>query len=167
MTRSFNSFGALAVHLVERAVAVPLALEEGLHKVAKKIERTAKDEIGHYQSAVGPFQGWDDLADSTEERKAALGYPADAPLLAAGAMQESITHEVRGLEAAIGSTDQNLLYQEMGTTKIPPRPVLGPAAFHNRGAIELLMGAAAVSGLIGGDAIHAALGYDMAPGGKE
>jgi HK97 gp10 family phage protein len=157
MTRHFESLGAFAVHLLALQIEVAEALHHGLEKVATKIEKTAKAEIGHYQDAVGAFPAWAELADSTEERKAQMGYPAGAPLLATGEMKDSIGHEVEGLEAVIGSTDDKMVWHEFGTSKMPPRPVMGPAAIHNKANIEKLVGA----GLIGGDQIHAALGYDF------
>jgi phage gpG-like protein len=159
--KSFSSLGAFALHLVEAEVAIAEELHHGLERIAKLIEKTAKAEIGHYQEATGPFPGWPSLADSTEDRKAAMGYPADAPLLASGEMQESISHQVEGFEALIGSPDEKLVFHEFGTSKMDARPVLGPAAFTNKAAIEKLIGAAVVAGLIGSDQIHPALGYDF------
>lgn len=163
--KHFESLGEFALHLVETEVAIVEMLHVGLERVAARIEKTAKSEIGHYQDQTGPFPGWPQLADSTEDRKAALGYPADAPLYATGEMQASIGHEVHGLEAVIGSADEKLVWHEFGTAKMPARPVLGPAAFTNKKAIEMLVGAALVSGLIGQDKIHEALGYDFATKG--
>ncbi|WP_223253600.1 HK97-gp10 family putative phage morphogenesis protein [Chromobacterium amazonense] len=136
-------------------------LQHGLERCAKRIEKTAKEEIGHYQAAAGPFPAWEQLADSTDQEKARLGYPVDAPLLASGTMRdESFKHEVAGLEAIVGSTDKKMVYHEFGTSKMPPRPVFGPALFKNRAFIEKTIGRAAMSGLIGGDRIHPSLGYD-------
>lgn len=162
--RSFDSFGAFAVHLLEREVATVVALQAGLHHVAKAIETSAKAEIGQYQQTVGPFNAWDSLAESTEAEKARLGYEPDAPLLRTGGLRDSITHEVDGLEAAIGSDDDVMVYHEFGTPKMPPRPVLGPAAIHNKQRIEKIVGAALVTGLVGGDMIHPGLGYDFKAG---
>ncbi|MEB0133574.1 HK97-gp10 family putative phage morphogenesis protein [Pseudomonas sp. CCI2.4] len=156
----FHSLQSLALHMATAAVAEIAALEHGLEKCAKKIEETAKAEIGHYQSAAGPFAAWADLADSTEERKSKMGYPADAPLEATGQMRDSISHKVHGLEAVIGSTDQKMVYHEFGTPKMPARPVMGPAIFTNKEYIRRTIGHAAISGIIGGYAIHASLGYD-------
>lgn len=155
------SLAEFAVKLVELQAAELIALNEGLERVAKLVEKTAKDEIGHYQDAVGPFQDWAPLAESTEAHKAAMGYPADAPLLATGEMRDSIEHQTHGLEAEIGSNNDKMVYHEFGTTKMPPRPVLGPAAFRNKEKIERLIGHAAVTGLIGDSVIHPSLRYDF------
>ena len=156
----FKDLGSLALHMAGQEAALLASLHAGLEKCAKKIEKTAKAEIGHYQKGVGPFAAWADLADSTEEHKAKMGYPADAPLLASGAMQSSITHNTSVLEAVIGSTDPKMAYHEFGTPKMPARPVMGPALLTNKEFIRRTLGHATVTGLIGGHAIHASLSYD-------
>lgn len=161
----FKSLGDLALHLATLHAAQVHELQHGLERCAVKIEETAKQEIGHYQTAAGPFPAWAELADSTEQDKASKGYPVDAPLLRTGEMRDSITHEVDGLEAVIGAKDTDagrlLVYHEFGTNKMPPRPVLGPAAFRNKDFVLKVIGQAAVSGLLGGSRIHQVLGYDM------
>jgi hypothetical protein len=37
-----------------------------------------------------------------------------------------------------------MVYQELGTDRIPPRPVLGPAAYKNKDKIERILGEAVV-----------------------
>ena len=159
--KEFESLAEFATHLVELQAAEALALHKGLDRVAALIQGTAKGEIGHYQEASGPFPEWADLAESTEAEKARLGYPSDAPLLRTGGLRDSIERETEGFEAIIGSTDPVMEYQEFGTPNIPPRPVIGPAAFNNQHKIEEIVVAAAVSGLVGTDVIHPSLGYDL------
>lgn len=162
MKNEFQSLGEFATHLLMLQAAVVVELNRGLDHVAKAIEDTAKSEIGEYQPAVGPFQDWAPLAESTEAEKARLGYPADAPLLREGDLRNSIERDVQGLEAVVGSKSDIAVYQEFGTAKIPPRPVIGPAAFRNGKKIQKILGAATVSGLLGGGVrIHRLLGYDM------
>jgi phage gpG-like protein len=157
----FNSMAKLGLHLVAQEALLLKSLHEGLEKCAVRIEATAKAEIGHYQAAAGPFAAWADLADSTEERKAKMGYPADAPLEASGEMRDSITHTTSMLESVIGSTDPKMYYHEFGTPKMPARAVMGPAVFRNKEYVRRTLGLATVSGLIGGKGIHASLGYDI------
>ncbi|RVD77001.1 hypothetical protein [Pseudomonas koreensis] len=156
----FKDLGSLALHMATAEVALLASLEAGLEKCAVKIQKTAEAEIGHYQSGIGPFPSWADLAESTETQKAKMGYPADAPLEATGEMGRSFSHFTHGLEAVIGSTDKKMVYHEFGTLKMPARPVLGPAVLRNREYIRRVLGAATVGGLIGGIGIHKALGYD-------
>lgn len=161
MTMTFDSFGAMAVHLTARYEATKSILERGLERVAVRIEKTAQSEFGRYQPARGPFPAWEQLAESTQEQREHLGFTPNDPLFREGQLQASIQHEVHDLEAVIGSGDEVMAYQEFGTSRMPPRPVLGPAAFRNKAAIERILGAAAVSAIIGGDQVHPALGYDF------
>lgn len=159
--KEFSSFGQLAVRFAELQLAEFTALHHGLKKAAELVEKTAQDEIGNYQPAVGPFPAWAPLAESTKEDRVRLGYTPDDPLLRSGELRDSISHQVLGLEAAIGSTSDIMVYQEFGTATIPPRPVLGPAAVHNLEKIHKIIGVAAVSGILGGERISGALGYDF------
>lgn len=159
----FKNLGSLALHLAGQEVALLASLHAGLEKCAVKVQKTAEEEIGHYQSGIGPFPAWADLADSTEEQKAKMGYPSDAPLEASGAMGRSFSHSTSPLETVIGSTDEKMVYHEFGTLKMPARPVLGPAILRNKEYIRRVLGMATVSGLIGGSAIHASLGYNSTP----
>jgi phage gpG-like protein len=159
MSGEFKTFGAFAAHLITRQLATHEMLHLGLRHIAHKIEETAKEEIGVYQPEVGPFPAWPQLADATVEDRIAQGYSANEPLLREGSLRSSISHEVKGLEAVIGSTSDIAVYQELGTEKIPPRPFLGPAAFRNKDVIEKTVGAAAVAGIAGGRPIDEARRY--------
>jgi phage gpG-like protein len=162
--REFDSFGAFALHLLEREVATVVALHADLKMVAHKIEETAKEEIGHYQPEVGPFPAWAPLAESTVADRVAQGYSPDEPLLRTGDLRDSISSEVEGLEAAIGSTSDVALYQELGTSRIPPRPLLGPAAIRNERLMLTSLGAVMVNGIAGAKLLPEALGYEFATG---
>jgi phage gpG-like protein len=157
----FDSMADLAHHLMQETVGGLTQVKKGLEAAAVLLEETAKEEIGHYQEAIGPFDSWAPLAESTEARKAAKGYPPDSPLLATGAMRDSITHETESWEATVGSTDPKMVYHEFGTARIPPRPVLGTALYKKLAKVQKLIGNAAVSGFVGGDPIHPSLGYDV------
>ena len=170
MVRHMRDLGEMAAALALAGPEMALHLHHGLERVAKVIEATAKAEIGHYQDAVGPFPGWPELAESTKDDRVRKGYTENDPLLRSGELLESIGHQVDGLEAQVGSTSELMVFHEFGTQRMPARPVLGPAAFRNKETIHLLLGAAAVSGLLGpvGVAgpvlparIHADLGYDF------
>jgi HK97 gp10 family phage protein len=157
----FSSMAHFADHLLTAAVKEVLVLHEGLEKCAALIEKTAKAELGTYQPQTGPFQDWAELTDATKTDRVQQGYTENDPLLRSGELRDSISHETGGLEAVIGSTSPVMAIQEFGTSTIPPRPVLGPAAFRNKEKIQRILGAAALSGLFSGTAIHPSLGYDM------
>jgi len=161
VTKHLPSLAAMALEVVALEAGMVPILHRGLEKIAGKIERTAKSEIGSYQPAVGPFDAWPELAESTEEDKAKQGYPAGAPLLRDGDLRDSYEHQTEGLVALIGSDDDVAVFHEFGTSKMPARPVLGPAAFRNKDVIQKLVGAALVAGIVGEDQVHAALGYDF------
>lgn len=150
ITKSFDSLTSFVMHLAAAEVAVHLAEHRALDQAARLIEREAKAEIGHYQPEVGPFPAWAPLADSTEKQKENAGYPANAPLLATGEMRDSIRREVAGNEAVVGSDEEKMVWHELGTSKMPARPVLGPAAFKNQEAIGKLIGAHVVSAILHG-----------------
>jgi hypothetical protein len=159
--KTFGSMGALAEHLVTRIPAIAASLERGLEQALVKIENTAKAEFGSYQPAVGPFPEWPELAEATKDDRVQQGFSENDPLLRSGAQRDSIEHERQGLEGVVGSTDAKMVFSEFGTPTEPARPVLGPAAFLNREALQKLVGAAVVSGLVGSEQIHKALGYEL------
>lgn len=144
----FNSLGAFALHLAQTHINEQKSLERGLEKVAKAIEESAKSQFGTYQRRAGPFGAWPTLAESTQEDRARHGFSPDEPLLRTGELRESISHEVKGLNAVVGSTSDVMVYQELGTAKIPPRPVLGRAAVRRKKLIKKILGDAAVEGLL-------------------
>jgi HK97 gp10 family phage protein len=88
------------------------------------------------------------LADAVRAR---LSEPAggahDAPWLHTGELRDSIGHQADGLEAAVGSTSDVALYQELGTARLPPRPFLAPAAAENGEAIAQAAGQAVFDAL--------------------
>jgi len=158
--KELKSLGAMATELLTMQATLALAAHKGLAEVATAIQKTAKEEIGTYQSAVGPFPSWPQLAESTQADRVQQGYTPNDPGLRDGSMRDSIVKEVGQTEAVVASNDQNLVYFELGTEKQPPRPVLGPAVVHNHDEIQRIMGTAVVRGLLGGGAIPGNLGYD-------
>lgn len=157
----FQSLASFATHLLAVEIASRKALEKGLDNVAKLVQADAKQRIGEYQDATGPFPAWAPLKPDTIADRVSQGFTPDDPLLRSGDMRESIEREVQGLEAAIGSKSDIALYQEMGTATIPPRPFLGPAAYANKENIQKILGEAFVSGLTGQRVIEQTLGYDF------
>ncbi|MFC3109932.1 hypothetical protein ACFQAT_08160 [Undibacterium arcticum] len=148
--KEFAHLGEMVAHLATMAAAETLALHHGLKKCAVAIERTAKQEIGEYQGEVGPFAGWVELADSTKADRVAQGFTENDPLLRSGKLRASISHQIHGLEAVVGSDSDIMVYQELGTEHIPPRAVLGPAAIRNKELILKTLGKAAAEGLLYG-----------------
>lgn len=159
--KEFKSLGAFAKYFGTREVALHETLHVALEVVAAKMNNTARAEIGIYQPEVGPFPAWAELAEFTVQDRLAQHYSPDEPLLRDGTLRDSITHEVIGLEAVIGSTSDIMVYQELGTLKIPPRPVLGPAAFHDAHFAVETIGAAAVAALGGEEKVFVSHTYTL------
>lgn len=88
------------------------------------------------------------------------GGPHDQPWRQTGALRASVTHATEGDTATVGSTSVYAAAQEHGTSTIPPRPFLLPAA--KRLAADLADGiasavAAALAG--GGPATSSAISH--------
>lgn len=126
--KEFDSLSAFGRHL-ERLAAVG---EEVTHhlagEAAKVVQADAQARFGEYQDGGSGFPAWANLAPSTVEQRLRLGFTPDDPLLRTGGRRDSIEVEQSGSTAVVGSADPVMLYQEQGTNRIPPRPVLGPAA---------------------------------------
>ena len=148
--REFSSLSAFTEHLASLEVEVRPAQHKALGTALVILEKDMREQIGHYQGQAGPHPAWAPLAESTEEEKARLGYPTDAPLLRSGDLHDSFTHEQQGDEGIVGSTDPKMVYHEAGTSRMPPRPVVAPALFKNRKKIESLLGDATFEVIKGG-----------------
>ncbi|MCX3308310.1 hypothetical protein ORN12_04710 [Pantoea vagans] len=116
-----------ARELSSSSARIATGLESSFRVIVKEIEETAKEEIGVYQPAYGPFDAWAPLAESTKADRIRQSYSEDEPLLRSGELRESIQSEVVGLAAIVGTKSQIGFWQEVGTSSIPPRPFIGPA----------------------------------------
>lgn len=137
--KEFRSFGAFAAHLERLAIAGPVVTHLMVEAGAEEIKETAQGEIGFYQTDIAPYPDWAELSPEYEKAKVAAGFEPDAPLLRTGEMKKSIRASAEGNEAVVGSNDKVLEYHEFGTDKMPPRPVLGPAAHFSRPRIFSMM----------------------------
>jgi phage gpG-like protein len=127
LNREFKSFSALAAHFEAVATRLPAAEHKALEEIGKTVEQKAKAKIGTEQP------GWAPLAESTLADKGRQGYPVPAPLLRAGELRDSISHEVEGNQVAIGSPSLLALWQELGTSRgIPPRSFLGASMIESK-----------------------------------
>lgn len=150
MTVELTSLADLAGVLMHDTNEVLLRVHEALGASAEYLEKTAKDEFGEYQLGIGPFTAWPELADSTKADRVAKGYTENDPLLRTGELRDSIQHEVVGFDAFVGSTSDIMPFQEFGTSRIPPRPVLGTALQKCWPMIQRVMGEAVATGISGG-----------------
>ena len=88
-----------------------------LRAACRAVRIAAKGAIGTYRF------GWPALAPSTLKRKP----NGDRPLLVTGEFRKSIRQEIRPYHGMVFSEDPRAAWFEFGTSKMPPRPVFGPA----------------------------------------
>jgi phage gpG-like protein len=121
----------MAAKLAQVAIDTDEAIKIALTEAAEMVHEAAAALIGHPNSA------WAALADSTLARKG-----ADTPLLETGEMRASIEHVVHGRSAFVGSNNDKAVWQELGTSRIPPRSFIGMAAIECEERIHKLTVAA-------------------------
>lgn len=147
----FEGLEAFAFQLVAMSVLWREERKQALKAVGNLLTRDMRAQIGAYQPQVGNYLEWAPLADSTEDEKARLGAPADAPLERWGDLAKSFRSTVEGSEELIaGSTDPVMEYHEFGTDKMSPRSVVGPALYKNIEAIRKLIGYSAADTIVSG-----------------
>jgi hypothetical protein len=156
--QKFNSLGALAQYLMKQTARNYVSkLSGALSQIGQSVQQEAKSEIGTYQSGVGPYPPTAPLAEATIERKAKEGYgmhgDPDTPLYATGAFQEDINYKVdeANLSVDIGTNQDYIVYTELGTGKMPPRPIFGTSALRAVPKTLPLIGAYATAGITGED----------------
>ncbi len=146
--KTYQSFGALARALERTAAELPATYTAAMRAGAEAVKSDAQERIGHYQA------GWDRLQPQTVAQKSRMqiapgGDGGDNPLLRTGGMRASITAESTETGFVVGSADEVLAYQEIGTSRIPPRPVLAPALKHMAPFITTVLGRAVEKTLAG------------------
>lgn len=118
---------------------VPAMMFIAAESIGGAVELTAKAEIGEYQrSDMGGFEPWAELKDATKKDRIKKGFTENDPGLRTGQMRDSIEHEVNGMNVAIGSNDDKLLWFEHGTVKQAPRSVIGLAAHRAEHEIDAI-----------------------------
>jgi hypothetical protein len=132
VNRPFKSIGDLARHLRAVADALPAAEERMLSLAGAAVQRIARDKLGKYQP------GWPELAPATIADKAAHGWPTPSPELRSGAMGDSVGVSVHPPAVTIGSASEIAKWQEFGTSRMPPRPSIGPAMIEALPEIEAI-----------------------------
>ncbi len=128
---------SMAHFLMNVASHMPMAEKTALAQAAHVVETEAKEEIGHYQGAAGPFAAWAPLKADTIAQKA----NGDTPLFETGEMRDSIGTVVLDHEAHVGSNDDKAVWQELGTSRgIPARSFLGGAAVRKSEEVKDIVG---------------------------
>ena len=130
------AFERLAHEMIRRETTV-------LRRVAEQVQRDAKAKFGEYQEGGLGYLDWAPLAASTVAEKERLGFaPPDKPLLRTGRLRDSIDIRVdeSAGEAQVGSNEDVMVWQELGTDRLPPRSVLGLTGAQTANRIEETVG---------------------------
>jgi hypothetical protein len=136
--KQLDSLDKFAKQLEMMVSAYDRKLDLSLNFVGKELVKAAKDKIGHLNDAAGEFPAWKELAESTKRDKERNDYVFNAdynPLYREGELRKSINYRLnktlRNKTLKLGSTSKIMIYQEKGTDRIPPRPVIGPTMFQS------------------------------------
>jgi phage gpG-like protein len=113
------------IHAIEFLATTGIVMDES----TRLLDEFGRKQAEHMAAKIGVYQeGWPELSEATEERKAREGYPADSPLLAEGTLKDSFSHTIEETKMTVGSTDEVMIHHEYGTENMPPRPVVFPTA---------------------------------------
>ncbi len=111
--------------LKRNELALKFALEREVRLGMEEAAKLAKGFIGQ------EMPGWDPLKESTLADKERQGYETPAPLKRTGELQDSLKGEAEsvpgGVRGIVSSDNETALFHEIGTSREPPRPFLGPA----------------------------------------
>lgn len=142
--RSFDDFAAAIAFFETLPAAVVEATHAGVHAGAEILRDEIKREMGTYQPEAGPFEAWQELADSTKRERVAAGFTENDPLRRSGELAASVGVRSEGGRASIGSDDPVAVYQERGTIHIPARAAIGGSAFRKEHEVVDLIAARVV-----------------------
>ena len=149
------SFGDMARLLERAALDMPAVDESILETLGLRIKERARSYLGVPQMVGhGGFSAWAPLAEGTLEKKGQA--PPGTPLEETGALAESLEHErISAITVAIGTSlvsergEPYPKYLEEGTSRMPPRPYLHPAAMEVTGEMLDEIGATIVTAMGG------------------
>lgn len=132
---NFNSFADFFTRkLNKKKFEVYAEYEKALIPVCEFLQEKAKEKFGVYQT------DWKQLTPATQKGRVRLGYTPNDPLLRSGDLRDSVEYSILGNSAVVGSKNEIMLYQEKGTSTIPPRPVfLIVHQNHGKEAVEIFV----------------------------
>ncbi len=141
-----------AAHLLTIERDLNTAAEATVMAGAHVIKARAQDAIGHQDNGFN----WPPLKPATIASK----RYGNTPLYETGALKASIEvagpfHEGAGtVSAIVGTADEKAAYHEFGTSKIPPRPFMLPAAIDSEKAIVKIARKQVAAAFAGGAAFR-------------
>jgi hypothetical protein len=119
-TMSLLEFAAELERIAELEMTNKLVIEAG----CQMIQHEAKSVLGTYNAKPT----WPQLSAATQAERERKGYAPNAPLLRTGELRDSIEYTIIDHEEGqVGSDLDIAVYQELGTSKVVPRPFLEPA----------------------------------------
>ena len=133
--RTFDSFSAFAAYLESLARTAPQAEHKAMDEASQDVLTAAKAMPGRYQT------GWPQLAAATKADRVRRGFSPNDPLLRTGELRDSYQRNVADhRHAEIGSNDKRAAWFEMGTSRMPPRPVLLTAGTEREKPVHDIIG---------------------------
>ena len=121
------SLVGMAAKLAAVAVETEIASHHALAAAATIVRAAARDAIGNPNNGYD----WPPLAESTLARK-----DANTPLYETGKLRDSIEITMGFRRAWVGSNEDNAVWQEFGTDRIPPRSFIRLAGVESEDAIH-------------------------------
>jgi hypothetical protein len=129
MDRFFTSFRDFNSAIHDLKAHYHDAVMVGLYVAAEVVKTEAKESIGTYQSAAGPFPEWAQLSAQTQREREHLGYDANRPLERTGELRDSYEVDMDENSVIVGSALDKALDLEVGdpAKNLPARSILGRA----------------------------------------
>lgn len=120
------------------------AVNSDLHTL-RGLDRVGKIALREIQTAIGTYRySWPPLSAKTIARK----RTGDSPLLETGALRDSYGATMVDRETIeVGSDDPKAQWHEFGTSRMPPRPVLGEMVKAKEADIVKVLGEGALGAL--------------------
>lgn len=177
--KSFESISDFVAYLRRIQAMADLRMQRGLREAGSIVQEEARQSIGAYQGAAGPFAAWEPLARSTLEGftdrhghhhpgKEELGFaPPDNPLERTEQLKGAIELSTRRNLAVVGVPDEDVgdgspedpfrnlgevaYWTEFGTEKMPARSFLGRSLFVKEEEVVSIIGHTAAAAVAGED----------------
>ena len=134
-----------ATHLINNALHIQHHGRHALLEAGEIVRQEVFDAHGTHR------YNWPALAPATVARK----RTGDSPLLETGAKRASYgVNLVDDHTVEVGSNDPKATWHELGTPRVPPRPVLVPAAMAREAEVAQIIGHRCMQGLFVGGLPH-------------